>query len=113
MLIRLESYSIPELVNIKTMLEEQIMQQTLENNIIPCAMQILDELSIYCQELEIKKVTLYLKFKYSQMKKGSIENRDVAYFLPYSDKLKAPTRNTSNNQEQVYMVEAEPKSQFR
>jgi hypothetical protein len=68
-------------------------------------MMILDELNICCEELEIKKVTSFLKYKFSNPKKKNLEIKDVPYFLAYSDKLKAPPKKAVNaDSNQVYMV---------
>ncbi len=43
--------------------------------------------------MEIKKVTSFLKYKFAHPKKSNVEDKDIPYFLPYSNKLKTPTRN--------------------
>ena len=85
------------------MLEHQLIQKSLENSIIPFAMEILEELNIYCEEIQIKKVTAYLKHSFGKGK--HLEKKQVKYLLPHSDKIKAPTLLRSGGSQQKYMIQ--------
>ena len=92
------------------MLEAQLIQKSLDNKIIPYAMQILEELIIYCEDIEIKKITSYLKEQFG--KKDSLTSSMVQYFLPYSKKMESGLGlGTQAGQAERYMVE--DKSPFK
>lgn len=63
-MIRLESYTAAEIIEIYKILREKLKEPGLNPNIVIGIMKILIEISRFTREVELKKMTAFLKYKY-------------------------------------------------
>lgn len=64
-LMQLECYSVKEIQEIKTPLNNAIINAKLPAGILEFAMEFLNEVCLYCLEGELKKINTYLQLQYA------------------------------------------------
>ena len=64
-------------------------------------MKIIQEICKYCREVELKKMTAFLKYKY-RMKEHTINySKDIEYVLPYSKRITPSERYPKDINESI------------
>ena len=80
------------------MLISNMMDEVLDNDIMAQTMYIFQELHVYKQQLQLKKITAYLKYKFSQSNSGQLQKQDIKYYISHKLRAKSAWSNTKDNQ---------------
>ncbi len=72
------------------------MDEILDNDIMAQTMYIFQEIHVFKQQLELRKITAYLKYKFSQSSAGQIQKQDIKYYISHKFKAKSLGRSKEN-----------------
>ena len=92
LMMSLESYTVNEIIEIFDLLAVKLMHsqresgQSVPADITIGIMNIYEEIMTYNLELEMKKMTTYLKYKFTNNEMDILPT-DVQYLLPLSKKI--------------------------
>lgn len=93
-MIRLQSYTSAEIIQIFKILKTKLELGKLSPQITIGIMQILVEISLFTRETELKKLTAYLKYKYRIDSLTIDYAKECQYLLPFEKRL-SPSPNNS------------------
>jgi hypothetical protein len=80
-LIKLESFSTAETAEIYRMLCEYLLEGKISSRIVVSIMEIFQELNTHRAELELKKITAFLKYRFANQNEMEFASKDVKHYL--------------------------------
>jgi hypothetical protein len=80
-LIKLESFTSKEIQDMSRMLSDHLLADTLPTPIVASIMDIFQELTTHSLELELKKVTAFLKYRFASPTGSEFSENDVKHYL--------------------------------
>jgi hypothetical protein len=79
------------------MLCESILSQKINKDIIVSIMHIFQEINIYALELELKKITAFLKYKFSKESDRDFNAKDIKHYLSAKSSISSGRRLQREN----------------